>query len=206
MEQTTTTVVGNLTSDPELRFTPNGAAVCDFSLAVNRRTFDKQQGQYVDGKTTYIDCTVWQQLAEHAAQSLSKGQQAIAVGRLDLEQWETNEGQKRQRLKLVADEVGPGLRRGTTTFTKTQTGDGAQQAGAAAWGQNPHQQQTAPGWGANPQQRPQNPGWGQNPHQQQSPEEMRANWQKQQPQQAQSPDPWQAQEQPGMWQDEEPPF
>lgn len=206
MEQTATTIVGNLTRDPELKFTPNGAPVCDFSIATNRRTFNKQSGHYEDGKTTYIDCTAWQQLAENIAQSVSRGEQVIATGRLDLEQWETNEGERRQRLKMIAEAAGPGLQYGTTVFTKRLPGGGQQAAGGAAWGSNPNAQPTAPGWGNNPQQRPSSAGWGNNPHQEQSPEEMRANWQKQQPHQSRPADPWQAAEQPGIWQDDRPPF
>lgn len=113
-----TTVVGNLTDDPELRFTPGGQAVVAFTVAVNPRTFDRQSNEWKDGDPSYVRCQAWRQLAENAAESLHKGDRVIVAGRFREERWEDKEGQKRAAWRLTADAVGPDLTWATATMRK----------------------------------------------------------------------------------------
>ena len=103
------TVVGNLVEDPTIRFTPNGQAVANFTIASTPRTFDKQANEWRDGDTLFLRCTVWRDLAENAAESLSKGARVIAQGRLVQRSFETREGEKRSVVELQVDELGPSL-------------------------------------------------------------------------------------------------
>jgi len=103
------TIVGNLTDDPELRYTPNGAAVCKFRVAVNRR-FRDESGQWKDGETSYFTVNAWRTLAENAAESLTRGTRVVVAGRLLWRSWENQEGEKRTTVEIEADEVGPSLR------------------------------------------------------------------------------------------------
>jgi len=114
----TVTVIGNITRDPELRFTKGGAGVCSISLAVNRRWQNRQSGEW-DESVSFFDATLWGDLAENAAGSLEKGQRVIVTGRLEQQSWETNEGERRSRVVIVADEIGPSLRWATAKVTKT---------------------------------------------------------------------------------------
>lgn len=120
MPDTTLTIVGNLTADPELRFTPSGGAVATFTIASTPRTFDKTTQEWKDGEALFIRCTVWRDAAEHAAESLTKGTRVIATGRLKSRTWETKDGEKRTNLELDVDEVGPSLRYATARPEKAQ--------------------------------------------------------------------------------------
>jgi single-strand DNA-binding protein len=102
-------IVGNLTDDPELRYTPNGAAVCKFRVAVNRRYKD-ESGQWKDGDTSYFSVNAWRTLAENVAESLTRGTRVVVSGRLQQRSWETQEGDKRTVIEIEADEIGPSLR------------------------------------------------------------------------------------------------
>jgi single-strand DNA-binding protein len=105
----TVTLVGNITRDPELRYTPSGQAVCTFGLAVNRRWQSRQSGDWEED-TSFFDVTCWAQLAENVAESLQKGTRVLVTGRLDQRSWDTQEGERRSKVEIVAEEVGPSLR------------------------------------------------------------------------------------------------
>ena len=122
--ETTITVIGNLTADPELRFTPNGAAVANFTVASTPRTFDRQTNEWRDGDSMFINCSVWRQYAENVAESLSKGMRVIVSGRLKARSYETREGEKRTVFEVDVDEVGPALRYATAKVTRTTGGGG----------------------------------------------------------------------------------
>jgi single-strand DNA-binding protein len=117
--ETTITVVGNLTDDPEMRFTPQGVAMSKFRVASTPRVFDRTRNEYRDGDPLFLSCTAWRDLAEHVAESLTKGARVVVVGRLRLSQWEDKEsGQKRSMIQLDVDEVGPSLKFATATVRK----------------------------------------------------------------------------------------
>src|SRR3978361_198089 len=120
--ETVITVIGNLTNDPELRFTPNGAAVASFTVASTPRTFDRQSNEWKDGDTLFLRCTVWRQAAENVAESLHKGTRVIVQGRLKQRSFETREGEKRTVVELEADEVGASLRSATARVSKASRG------------------------------------------------------------------------------------
>ena len=125
--ETTITVVGNLTDDPELRFLENGTGMVKFTVASTPRTMDRQSGQWKDGDPLFLTCTAWRDLAEHIAESLAKGTRVIVSGRLRLSRWESDEGEKRSAYGLEVDEIGPSLRFATATVsktTRTKAGDG----------------------------------------------------------------------------------
>ena len=117
--ETTVTVIGNLTDDPELRFLPNGTGLVKFTVASTPRVFDRTKSEYRDGDPLFLTCTAWRDLAEHVAESLSKGARVVVTGRLRLSRWETDEGEKRSAYGLEVDEVGPSLRFATAKVTKT---------------------------------------------------------------------------------------
>ncbi len=121
---TVITVVGNLTADPELRFTPSGAAVANFTVASTPRTFDKNSNEWKDGEALFLRCSVWRQAAENVAESLHKGYSVIVQGRLKQRSYETKEGEKRTVYELDVDEVGPSLRWATAKVTKASRGGG----------------------------------------------------------------------------------
>ena len=108
--ETTITVIGNLTSDPELRFTPSGSAVANFTIASTPRTFDRQSNEWKDGETLFLRASVWREAAENVAESLTKGMRVIVTGRLKSRSYETKEGEKRTVIELEVDEIGPSLR------------------------------------------------------------------------------------------------
>lgn len=108
--ETNLTVVGNLTADPELRYTPSGVAAVSFTVASTARVLDRASGQWKDGDTLFMRCTAWRDCAEHAAQSLGKGDRVIVTGRLRQRSWETDAGERHTAVELVADEVGTSLR------------------------------------------------------------------------------------------------
>jgi single-strand DNA-binding protein len=117
------TIVGNLTDDPELRYTPNGAAVANFRVAVNRRYRD-QSGEWKDGETSYFKVNAWRSLAENVAESLTRGSRAVVIGRLRHRTWETPEGENRSVVEIEADEIGPSLRWATAKVEKQTRGGG----------------------------------------------------------------------------------
>jgi single-strand DNA-binding protein len=117
--ETTLTIVGNLTADPELRFTPAGHAVADFTVASTPRNYDRQTGQWRDGEALFLRCTAWRQLAEHTAESLTKGTRVIVTGRLRQRSFELTEGVTRTVTELEVDDLGPSLRHCTARVTKT---------------------------------------------------------------------------------------
>jgi single-strand DNA-binding protein len=122
--ETPITVVGNLTADPELRFTPSGAAVANFTVASTPRTFDRQTNEWKDGEALFLNCSVWRQAAENAAESLVKGSRVIVSGRLKARSYETREGEKRTVFEIDVDEVGPSLKYATAKVTKTTRSGG----------------------------------------------------------------------------------
>jgi len=132
--ETIITLVGNLTSDPELRFTPSGVAVAKFTIASTPRNFDKATNDWKDGETLFISCNVWRQSAENAAESLAKGNRVIAQGRLKSRSYETKEGEKRTVFEMEVDAFGPDLTRATAKVTKTTSKPaGAAPAAGGAW-------------------------------------------------------------------------
>ncbi len=130
------TVVGNLTNDPELRFTPSGAAVASFTIASNSRYLDKTTNEWKDGDPVYMRCSVWRQYAENVAESLTKGTRVIAQGRLKQRSYETREGEKRTVVEMEVDDVGPALRNATAKVNRIQRegGGGGFGGGAPAAG------------------------------------------------------------------------
>src|SRR5881628_3402915 len=129
------TVVGNLTGDPELRFTPSGAAVANFTVASTPRSFDRQSNEWKDGDTLFLRCSVWRQAAENVAESLQRGSRVIVSGRLRQRSYETKEGEKRTVVELEVDEIGPSLRYATAKVTKAQrTGGGGGSFGGGSGG------------------------------------------------------------------------
>lgn len=135
---TVITVVGNLTADPELRFTPSGAAVANFTVASTPRTFDKNTNEWKDGDALFLRCAVWREAAENVAESLHKGTAVIVQGRLKQRSFETKEGEKRTVVELDVDEVGPTLKRASAKVTKAQRsgGGGGQSYGGGGGGGN----------------------------------------------------------------------
>lgn len=118
------TVVGNLTADPELRFTPSGAAVANFTVASTPRKFDKQSSAWVDGEALFMRCNVWRDYAEHVAESLTRGMRVIVDGTLKQRSYTTSEGEKRTVIEMDVNEVGPSLRYATAKVNKAVRGDG----------------------------------------------------------------------------------
>src|SRR6476620_7515499 len=119
---TVITVVGNLTADPELRFTPSGAAVASFTIASTPRQFDRNTNEWKDGEALFLRCSIWRQAAESVAESLQRGMRVIAQGRLKQRSYETREGEKRTVIELEVDEIGPSLRYATAKVNRTQRG------------------------------------------------------------------------------------
>jgi single-strand DNA-binding protein len=129
---TTITVVGNLTDDPELRFTPSGAAVAKFRIASTPRFMDKASGQWKDGEPLFLACNIWREAAEHVAESLNRGSRVIVTGRLRQRSYETREGEKRTVIELEVDEIGPSLRYATAKVQKAvRSGGGGGGFGAS---------------------------------------------------------------------------
>jgi single-strand DNA-binding protein len=153
--ETVITVVGNLVDDPELRFTPSGAAVANFRIASTPRTFDRQSNEWKDGDALFLTCSVWRQAAENVAESLQRGMRVVVQGRLKSRQYETREGEKRTVFEIDVEEVGPSLKYATAKVTRTTrsgggggfSGGGGQQGGGQGgddpWS-TPAPQQSAP--------------------------------------------------------------
>ncbi len=133
--ETVITVVGNLTSDPELRYTQNGLAVANFTIASTPRTLDRGSNEWKDGEALFLRASVWREYAEQVAGSLTKGSRVIAVGRLKQRSYETKEGEKRTSMELEIDEIGPSLRYATAQVTRTSRESGGAAGGGAPRGQ-----------------------------------------------------------------------
>jgi single-strand DNA-binding protein len=129
--ETIITVVGNLTDDPELRFTPSGAAVANFTVASTPRTFDRNSNEWVDGEAMFLRCSIWRQAAENVAESLQRGMRVVVQGRLKARSYETREGEKRTVFEIEVDEIGPSLRFATAKVNRTsrQGGGGGYSGG-----------------------------------------------------------------------------
>ncbi|WP_207511590.1 single-stranded DNA-binding protein [Mycolicibacter sinensis] len=121
---TTITVVGNLTADPDLRFTPSGAAVANFTVASTPRVYDRQSGEWKDGDALFLRCNIWREAAENVAESLTRGSRVIVTGRLRQRSFETREGEKRTVYEVEVDEIGPSLRYATAKINKVSRGGG----------------------------------------------------------------------------------
>ncbi|GLW54324.1 single-stranded DNA-binding protein [Kitasatospora phosalacinea] len=156
--ETVITLVGNLVDDPELRFTPSGAAVAKFRIASTPRTFDRQTNEWKDGESLFLTCNVWRQPAENVAESLQRGMRVIVQGRLRQRSYETKEGEKRTVFEVEVDEVGPSLRSATAKVTRANRtggpggggggfGGGGQQGGGGYGGGG---NQGGGSWGGNP--------------------------------------------------------
>ena len=150
---TTITVVGNLTDDPELRFTPSGAAVAKFRVASTPRFMDKASGEWKDGEPLFLPCNIWRDAAEHVAESLQRGARVIVTGRLRQRSYETREGEKRTVIELEVDEIGPSLRYATAKVQKMARsgggGGGGGGGGFGASGGGGPRQQSGGGGGSN---------------------------------------------------------
>ena len=148
--ETTITVVGNLTDDPELRFTPSGAAVAKFRIASTPRTLDRQSGEWKDGEPLFLACNIWRDAAEHVAESLQRGARVIVQGRLRQRSYETREGEKRTVYELEVDEIGPSLRYATAKvqrMSRSGGGGGGGGFGASNGGGGNRQPSTTSGGG-----------------------------------------------------------
>lgn len=150
--ETIITVVGNLTADPELRYTQNGLAVANFTIASTPRTFDRQSNDWKDGEALFLRASVWRDFAEHVAGSLTKGSRVIATGRLKQRSYETREGEKRTAIELEVDEIGPSLRYATAQVTRSSGGGGGGGRGQVGGGNG--------GGGGRPQPQQQDDPWG----------------------------------------------
>ncbi|AOX45950.1 single-stranded DNA-binding protein [Microbacterium sp. BH-3-3-3] len=136
--ETVITVVGNLTADPELRYTQNGLPVANFTIASTPRTFDRQANEWKDGEALFLRASVWREFAEHVAGSLTKGSRVIATGRLKQRSYQDREGNNRTSIELEVDEIGPSLRYATAQVTRA-----ASSGGGGGGGQRPQVQQSA---------------------------------------------------------------
>lgn len=151
--ETVITVVGNLTADPELRYTQNGLAVANFTIASTPRTYDRQSNEWKDGEALFLRASVWRDFAEHVASSLTKGMRVVAQGRLKQRSYETKEGEKRTTIELEIDEIGPSLRYATAQVTRSSGGGagggqmGAGNRGGAAVADEPWGAQSSSGAG-----------------------------------------------------------
>ncbi|HEY5247741.1 MAG TPA: single-stranded DNA-binding protein [Dermatophilaceae bacterium] len=150
---TVITIIGNITGDPELRFTPSGAAVANFTVASTPRQFDRTSNEWKDGETLFMRCSVWRDAAENVAESLQRGTRVLVSGRLKSRSYETKEGEKRTVVELDVDEVGPSLKYATAKVNRTQRGSGG--GGFNAGGQgNQGGGQSVPNGGASGQGTP----------------------------------------------------
>jgi single-strand DNA-binding protein len=122
--ETVITLIGNLTNDPELRFTPSGAAVANFTVASTPRTLDRQTNEWVDGETLFMRCAIWREAAENVAESLTRGTRVVVTGRLQSRTFDTKEGEKRTVIEMQVDEIGPSMRYATAKVSKASRGNG----------------------------------------------------------------------------------
>ena len=145
---TVITVIGNLTADPELRWTQSGAAVADFTVASTPRTYDRNAGEWRDGDTLFMRCSVWRDTAENVAESLRKGMRVIVQGRLTQRSYDTQQGERRTVVELQVDEIGPSLRRARAQVTRTApSGGGGYQSDNRGQQQGGYQQAAPQGGG-----------------------------------------------------------
>ena len=143
--ETIITVVGNLTADPELRYTQSGLAVANFTIASTPRTYDRASNEWKDGEALFLRASVWREFAEHVASTLTKGSRVLAQGRLKQRSYETKEGEKRTSIELEIDEIGPSLRYATAQVTRTSSGAGGAGGGGGSRGGAPAADEP---WGA----------------------------------------------------------
>ena len=135
--ETVITVVGNLTDDPELRFTPSGAAVANFTVASTPRSFNKQTNEWEDGEALFLRCSIWRQAAENVAESLQRGMRVVVQGRLRARTWETREGEKRTSFEIDVEEIGPSLKFATAKVNRvSRSGGGGGYSGGGQGGQS----------------------------------------------------------------------
>jgi single-strand DNA-binding protein len=153
--ETVVTLVGNLVDDPELRFTPSGAAVANFRVASTPRTYDRQSGEWKDGESLFLSCSVWRQAAENVAESLQRGMRVIVQGRLKSRTYDDREGQKRTVFEIDVDEVGPSLRSATAKVTRASRSGGEGGGGNFGGGGG----NSGGGFGGGGNQAPQNDPW-----------------------------------------------
>jgi len=168
--ETVITVVGNLTNDPELRFTPSGSAVANFTIASTPRTFDRQTNDWKDGETLFLRASVWREAAENVAETLTKGTRVVAQGRLKSRSYDTKEGEKRTVMELEVDEIGPSLRYASAKVTRAQRSGGGNSGGfgnagnsnsGGGFGGNSGNSNSQSGWGGGQQsQQPADDPWG----------------------------------------------
>jgi single-strand DNA-binding protein len=145
------TVIGNLTGDPELRWTPSGAAVANFTIASTPRTLDRQTQEWRDGEALFLRCSVWREAAENVAESLTRGSRVMAQGRLKQRSFETKEGEKRTVVELEVDEIGPSLRYATATIVKaTRSGNGSGRGSGGGTGAGDGRSEAGPGGSLDP--------------------------------------------------------
>ncbi|MDO4244368.1 MAG: single-stranded DNA-binding protein [Actinomyces sp.] len=147
------TIVGNLTADPEMRYTPSGAAVTSFTIASTPRTFDRASGEWKDGETLFMRCSIWRDAAENVSESLTKGMRVIAQGRLNQRSFTTREGEQRTVVEMQVDEIGPSLRYARAQVTRIGRGQAGQggyqpQGGQGGFGQQGQGGYNAPAGGA----------------------------------------------------------
>ena len=147
---TVITVVGNLTADPELRFTPSGAAVASFTIASTPRQFDRANNEWKDGEALFLRCSIWRQAAENVAESLQRGMRVVAQGRLKQRSFETREGEKRTVIELDVDEIGPSLRYATAKVNRTQRGSSSGGFGVSGSGGAAAAEPSDDPWGSPP--------------------------------------------------------
>jgi single-strand DNA-binding protein len=154
---TVITVIGNLTADPELRFTPSGAAVANFTVASTPRMFDRQTNEWKDGEALFLRCSIWREAAENVAESLTRGSRVIVSGRLKQRSFETREGEKRTVVELEVDEIGPSLKYATAKVNKASRSGGGGGFGAGGGGSRQPAAQSSGGsaagedpWGSAP--------------------------------------------------------
>lgn len=151
--ETTVTIAGNLTADPELRFTQSGAAVASFTVASTPRTFDKASGQWKDGEALFMRCNVWRQVAENVAESLTRGSRVLVTGWLKQRSFETKDGEKRTVIELDVEEIGPSLKYATAKVQKVLRSGGGAQGGGSAGASGPGTRSSAPAddpWATSP--------------------------------------------------------
>jgi len=148
--ETVITVVGNLTDDPELRFTPSGAAVAKFRIASTPRTLDRQSGEWKDGEPLFLACNIWRDAAEHVAESLQRGARVIVQGRLRQRSYETREGEKRTVYELEVDEIGPSLRYATAKVNRANRSGGGTSGGSGGYGSSGGGAPTEDPWASAP--------------------------------------------------------
>jgi single-strand DNA-binding protein len=157
--ETVVTLVGNLVDDPELRFTPSGAAVANFRVASTPRTYDRQSGEWKDGESLFLSCSVWRQAAENVAESLQRGMRVIVQGRLKSRSYDDREGNKRTVFEIDVDEVGPSLRSATAKVTKAMRSGPGGEGGGGGFGGGGGGGNQGGGFGGGQGGAPQNDPW-----------------------------------------------